>query len=73
MVSQRQVSDTNQPMKALHEGHHWVWGLTHHRAIKEEAIAINSDWVYINACIWSHDIHVVSYFSITFNIFFIEQ
>ena len=39
--SQGQASGTNQWIKALHQGRHWVWGLTHHCAIKEETIAIN--------------------------------
>ena len=35
--SQRQASDTNQQIKAkIWQGRHWVWGLTHRRAIKEE-------------------------------------
>ena len=33
--SQRQASGTNQPIKALHQGRHWIWGLTHRRAIRE--------------------------------------
>ena len=31
--SQRQASDTNQQIKAFRQGCHWVWGLTHRRAI----------------------------------------
>ena len=34
--SQRQASGINQQIKALRQGCHWVWGLTHRRAIKEE-------------------------------------
>ena len=41
--SQRHASGTNQPIKALRQDLHWVWCLTHHRAIKEETIAINRD------------------------------
>ena len=44
--------------------------LTHRRAIKEEIIAINRDWVYNQACRLSHDIHVVSHSYITFNYLF---
>ena len=36
-------------IKALRQGRHWVWGLTPHRAIKEETLAINRDWVYNQA------------------------
>ena len=36
---------TNPPIKALRQSRHRVWGLTHRRAIKEETIAINRDWV----------------------------
>ena len=43
--SYRTASDTNPPIKALRQSHHRVWGLTHRRAIKEETIAINRDWV----------------------------
>ena len=28
-LSQRQTSDNNQLVKALRQGHHWVWGLAH--------------------------------------------
>ena len=38
--SQRQASGTNQRIKALRQCRHWVWGLTHHHAVKEETIAI---------------------------------
>ena len=65
--SQKQASGTSQPIKALHQDHHWVWGRTLHRAIKEETIAINRDWVYNQACRLSQDIHVVSHPFITFN------
>ena len=34
--SNTQASGTNPPIKALRQSHHWVWGLTHRRAIKEE-------------------------------------
>ena len=51
--SQGQASCTNQRIKALRQGHHWVWGhvwgLTHRRAIKEETIAIKRDLVYNQA------------------------
>ena len=51
--SQGQASGTNQRM-------------THRRAIKEETIAINRDWVHNQACRLPHDIHVVSHPLITF-------
>ena len=35
---------------------------THRHAIKGETIAINSDWVYNQACRLSHDIQVISTF-----------
>ena len=38
--SQGQTPGTNHRIKALRQGHHWVWGLTHHRAIKEETIEV---------------------------------
>ena len=38
--SQGQAPGTNQLIKALCQGRHWVWGLTHRRAIKEENRAI---------------------------------
>ena len=41
----RLASGTNPPIKALRQSRHGVWGLTHRRAIKEETIAINHDWV----------------------------
>ena len=47
-------------MKVLGQGCHRVWGLSHHIAIKEEAIAINVDWVYNQACRLSHNIHAIS-------------
>ena len=37
--SQRQGLGTNQQIKTLRQSCHWVWGLTHHRAIKEDTIA----------------------------------
>ena len=50
-------------IKALRQGRHWVWGLTHRRAIiKEETITINRDRVYNQACRLSHDIHVASHY-----------
>ena len=55
--SQQQASVTNQRIKALRQGRHWVWGLTHYHAIKEETIAINCDWVYNYACRLLRDIH----------------
>ena len=39
--SQRQASGTNERIKALRQCRHWVWGLTHHHAVKEETIAID--------------------------------
>ena len=60
--SQRQASDTNQPIKTLRQGRHWVWGPTYRRAIKGEAICINCDWIYNQTCRLSHDIHVISNF-----------
>ena len=60
--SQRQASGINQRIKALRQGHHWIWGLTNGRAIKEETIAINCDWVYNQVCSLSHDIHVIFHF-----------
>ena len=48
---QRQASGTNLRIKL---------DMTHRRAIKEETIAINRDWVYNQACRLSHDIHFVS-------------
>ena len=65
--SQRQASGTDQRIKALRQGRHCAWGMTHHRAIKEETIAINCDWVNNQACRLSHDSHVVSYSFIAFN------
>ena len=44
--SYSQASGTNPPIKNLRQSRHWVWGLTHRRAIKEETIAINRNWVY---------------------------
>ena len=44
--SQGQTPGTNQRIKASHQGHHWVLGLTHRRATKQEIIAINRYWVY---------------------------
>ena len=41
-----QASDTNPQIKILCQSRHLVWGLTHRRAIKEETIAINRDWIY---------------------------
>ena len=43
--SKQQALGTNQRIKALCQGRHWVWGLTHRRVIKEETIAINRDLV----------------------------
>ena len=40
-----QAPGTNPPIKALRQSRHRVWGLTHRRAVKEETIAINRDWV----------------------------
>ena len=54
--SYSQASGTNQPIKVLRQSRHWVWGLTHRRAIKEETIAINRDWIYNQAYRLSHDI-----------------
>ena len=44
--SQRQASGINQQIKALPQGIHKVWGLTNRRAIKDENITINPDWVH---------------------------
>ena len=33
--SQRQASGINQQIKASRQGHHWIWGLTHRRAVKD--------------------------------------
>ena len=41
--------------------------MTHRRAIKEEIIAINQDWVYNQACRQSHDIQVIPNFFIKFD------
>ena len=60
--SYRQASGTNPPIKALRQSCHWVWSLTQHRAIKEETIALNHEWVYYQACRLSHDIQVISNF-----------
>ena len=43
--SYREASGTNPPINALRQSRHRVSGLTHRRAIKEETIAINHDWV----------------------------
>ena len=40
--SYRQASDTNPSIKVLRQSRQSVWGLTHHRAIKEETIAKSS-------------------------------
>ena len=40
------ASGTNPPIKALRQSRHCVSGLAHRRAIKEEIVAINHDWVY---------------------------
>ena len=64
---QGQASANNQRIKALRQGRHWVWGLTHRYAIKDETIATNRDWHYNHACRLSHDIRVVSYPFTTFN------
>ena len=56
--SERQASATNQRVNALHQGH---------LAIKEDTIAIISDWVYNQTCRLSHDIHAVSNSFVTFN------
>ena len=49
------------------QSRHWVWGLIHHRAIKEETIAIYHDWVYNSACGLLHDIQVISNYFLTFD------
>ena len=41
-----------------------------HRAIKEETIPINLDWVYNQTCRLSHAIHVYPTFFITFDYLF---
>ena len=45
-LNQTHAPGTNQLIKALRQGRHRVKGLTHRRAIQEETIAINCDWVY---------------------------
>ena len=60
--SYSKASGTNPPIKTLRQCRHWVWGLTHHRATKEEIIAINRNWVYNQECRLSHDIQVISNF-----------
>ena len=37
--SYSQASGTNPSIKALRQRRHWVWGLTHRRAIEEETTA----------------------------------
>ena len=69
--NQRQASGTNNHIKALRQGNHCVSGLTHRRAVKEEPIAIDRDWVYNQACRILHNIHVESQFFATFNYFLI--
>ena len=36
--------ETRTQINVLCQGCHWVWGLTHRHAIKEETIVINLDW-----------------------------
>ena len=40
-LSYSHASGTNPPIKALRQSRHCVWGLTHHRAIKEETNMIS--------------------------------
>ena len=55
--SYRKASGTNPPIKVLRQSHHWVWGMTHRHAIKEETIAttvffspsMNVKWIYLPA------------------------
>ena len=58
--SYSQALATKPPIKALRQSCHWVRGLANRRAIKEETIAINRDWVYKQACRLSRDIQVIS-------------
>ena len=44
-ASQKQVSGTNQPIKAFRQSNHWVWGLTQSLAIQIETKAMNHGWV----------------------------
>ena len=60
--SYSQASGTNPPIKALRQSRHWVWSLTHRRAIEEETRAKSCDWVYNQACRLSHDFQVISNF-----------
>ena len=41
--------------------------MTHCRAIIEETIAVNHDWIYNQVCRLSHDIQVISNLYITFD------
>ena len=66
-LAKDKASGTNQMIKALRQGRHWVCGLTHRRAIKEETIAINHDWVYSQICRLSHDNHAIPSIHITFD------
>ena len=43
--SYRKALAPNPLIKALRQSRHRVWGLTLRRAIREETIAINRDWV----------------------------
>ena len=60
------TKDKHQAL-TIRQGRHSVLGLTHRREIKEEAKAINREWVYNQACRLSLDIYVVSHSFITFN------
>ena len=68
--SYSQASGSNPPIKDLRQSRHWVWGLTNHRAIEEETIAIDLDCVCNQACRLSHDIQVIFNFFITFDYLF---
>ena len=57
--SQKQGPGFNPQITGLRMGLSWVSGLTHRRAIKEETIAVNPDWIYNQTCRLLHDIHVI--------------
>ena len=60
--SQKQASGTNQRIKALRQGRHWVWGLAHRCAFTEGIISINRALVYNQVCRLLYDIDAVSHF-----------
>ena len=51
----KEISSNNRIMKCTGRHHQRVQDLTHHRAIKEEIIAINHDWVKNLAYSISHN------------------